>query len=352
MTTMPRMFKLLATILALSAILNPLASAFAFSASIRGPSRQLSASSFIGTRNQYNIIDNKNSLSMFLNEDNFDASLTLALPLLSASLAVPTTTTSMTDISPDPNVEVEMLNNMAHLTMDVCTVFVHDNCLCRVLEVFGRVLAMGADYAPDHVILGDEFVFQMLMLGIATKGLVTSLVPKVAAIFAVTSQKDIRAYLSLFKKTGITWAQYRTMKALALEWVEIQPGQIITSDEQSSLDENIYFLYSGEANVESEGKHLHTVTQECMSPRLNDVQSMTPLGEMGFVRRLYNSHQRENSTASKRTTTKAGPNGATLLQIDTSKLTMLMDNDSNLAQSIQCLLINGMQNKLLSVMST
>mmetsp|Transcript_1390 Transcript_1390/g.1943 ORF Transcript_1390/g.1943 Transcript_1390/m.1943 type:complete len:301 (-) Transcript_1390:245-1147(-) len=289
---------------------------------------------------------------MYLGEGNFDPSLTLALPFLSTSLVVPAATTSMAQSSPDPNVEVEVLNNMAHLTMDVCTFFVQDTCVCRVLEVFGRVLAMSADYAPDHAILGDEFVFQMIMLGIAMKGLVSSLLPKAAAIFAVTSQKDIRAYLSLFRKTGLTWMQYRTLKALAFEWVDVHPGQIITSDEKSFVDQNIYYLYSGEVNVESEGKHLHSINQECMAPRLNDVQSMTLFGELRFVCRLYNSYHGISSLSYAKTTTKVGPKGATLLRVDTSKLTMLMDNDANLAQSIRCLLMNGMQDKLLSVLCT
>ena len=57
----------------------------------------------------------------------------------------------------------------------------------------------------------------------------------------------------------------------------------------------------------------------------------------------------EVSTTTKsypRTTVKAGDSGATLLRIHTSNLVMLMDQDVDLAHSVQSLLFHGMHARL------
>ena len=70
------------------------------------------------------------------------------------------------------------------------------------------------------------------------------------------------------------------MKALAFDWVDVEPGQIITSDEHHSNlsscdgDENIYCLYRGEALVQSNGKHLQTVP---LQRKVRVVKGKSPL---------------------------------------------------------------------------
>eukprot|EP00521_Asterionellopsis_glacialis_P001874 CAMPEP_0195248816 /NCGR_PEP_ID=MMETSP0706-20130129/1755_1 /TAXON_ID=33640 /ORGANISM="Asterionellopsis glacialis, Strain CCMP134" /LENGTH=176 /DNA_ID=CAMNT_0040300519 /DNA_START=106 /DNA_END=636 /DNA_ORIENTATION=+ len=154
------------------------------------------------------------------------------------------------------------------------------------------------------------------------------------------------------------------MKAVAFDWVEVQPSHIITSDETFfQNNQNIFWLYKGEAHVQSEGKHLHTVTQDLPPRTLNP---MTILGEMDYARSLDKRDNRglkkkENASCIvgdsiagrsesllfAKTTIEAGPSGATLLRIDTSKLTILMNNDAQMAQSVRCLFMIEMQEKLM-----
>jgi len=223
---------------------------------------------------------------------------------------------------------------------------------------------MTADYVPDHSILREELAFQLLMLFVASNGLIKSTIPIAAAAFATTSARDVRTYLLLFQETGLTWVQYKTMVALAFDWIEVESGFIVTSDEGETEDENIYWLYRGEAHVQSQGRLLQTVVRGNKDPRRSDNHSMALMGEMSFARRLDNrkgttssgKNKKKNgtpkgdslpSTSFPKTTTKAGgPTGATLLRINTSKLTMLMDNDEQLAQSIRCLFMTEMQEKV------
>jgi len=332
---------------------------------------------------------NASRLSMYLDFQDVDAALTLATPLLGTSFVVPpslltnaaaaaTNTASPITVAnmimSDPEIEVEILNDMAHVTLDMAGFFIPATIALRLFAVIGRIFVMGADYIPDHTILSEEFIFQLFMLAIASKGLFNSMLPIAASIFAVTSRRDVRTYLVLFRQTGLTWTQYRAMKALALDWIDVPPGHVITSDEQANVttrDENFYWLYRGQANIRSNGTHLQTVVQKFEAPRRNGLHSMALLGEMDFALRLDNRKQSNNprkknhkssfatgqcneeSSSSSATspfskaTISAGPAGATLLRINTSKLIMLMDNDAQLAQSIRCLLMTEMQEKLL-----
>lgn len=219
---------------------------------------------------------------------------------------------------------------------------------------------MTADYVPDHSILGTELAFQLSMLSIASYGLMKSTLPILTAASTVTSTRDMRTYLLLFRETGLTWVQYKVMVALAFDWIEVKPGCVITSDEEEAIaDEHMYWLYSGEAHVHSQDRLLQTVRRDNKDPRRSDAHSIALLGEMGFARGLDNykgtSEKINRKNASKgespplsfsMTTTKAGgQNGATLLRMNTSKMTFLMENDEKMAKSIRCLCMTKMQEK-------
>jgi hypothetical protein len=184
----------------------------------------------------------------------------------------------------------------------------------------------------------------------------------------------------------MTWPQYKTLSATTLDWVTIEPGEIVTSDELSSLDagndENridkyIYWLYAGETVVESQGKVLHKVKRAVGGPTTSLKQDAGRglLGEMRLLRhmqakeregrlgkRKVKKHNKDKgkdasskdedneattaTMAYPRTTVKAGDAGATLLRIHTSNLVMLMDHDVELAHAVRSLLFQGMHDKL------
>jgi hypothetical protein len=319
---------------------------------------------------------------------------TLALPLVLAFAASLFDTTSLSGLTlflSSPLIEAEVLNDMA-LALDLARFFGPANLTIRVAAVLGRIAAMGADYLPDHYMHTEELVFQCFMLGLAWMALVKSAMPVILSIIASNiTLRDGKAFSLLFGPAGMTWPQYKTLSATTLDWVTIEPGEIVTSDELSSLDagndENridkyIYWLYSGETVVESQGKVLHKVKRAVGGPTTSLKQDAGRglLGEMRLLRHMQakdmqikerggrlgkrkaknQNNNRDRDTINKdkdrivstttktyrRTTVKAGDTGATLLRIHTSNLVMLMDQDVDLAHSVRSLLFQGMHAKL------
>jgi hypothetical protein len=305
---------------------------------------------------------------------------TLALPLVlafAASLFDGTSLSGLTLLLSSPLVEAEVLNDMA-LTLDLARFFGPANLTLRAAAVLGRIAAMGADYLPDHFMNPEEVVFQCFMLGLAWMALVKSAMPVVLSIIASSiTLRDGKAFSLLFGPAGMTWPQYKTLSVTALDWVTVEPGEIVTSDELSSLDavgdgnrmdKYIYWLYAGETVIESQGKHLHNVTRVVGGPTTSLKQDAGRglLGEMRLLRHMQakerggrsgkrkaknhnKDKEHEETTTTKsypRTTVKAGDTGATLLRIHTSNLIMLMDQDLDLAHAVRSLLFQGMHAKL------
>jgi len=250
---------------------------------------------------------------------------------------------------------------MAHLTLDIATLIARGTVILRFMTVVGKLFAMGADYVSDATIQPEELIFQIFMLILSFKDFIHSISPTVLAFFhgKSISIKDGRTFQVLFRKAGVTWAQYKALSVCALEWVTVAPGQVITSDEGFSNDKNddssVYWLYSGQARVESKGRPLHQVTRH-RAPRLKDVaaRGIGLFGEMRLVEGIHN-HGDNKAEDDQHTYPKisvcAGDAGATLLRINIHKLKHMMAHDSHLADSIHRLLILSMQDKLLAHMT-
>ncbi|EEC44496.1 predicted protein [Phaeodactylum tricornutum CCAP 1055/1] len=295
------------------------------------------------------------------------ATSTMALPVflastvpLAGSLEAPSTAfAAFIAVLPaiDPSVEAEVLNDMAHVALDLTTFFGPTKILIRCFMVIGRLFAMGADYLPDHSMHPEELVFQLFMLCVAWCGLLKAALPMALATFASKiSLRDGKSYNSLFEPAGMTWSQYKAMSAFALDWIEVGPGEIITSDEDAKEDQYFYWLYCGDATVESNGNLLYTVERPKSSGFIAGCSDDAGLGLFGETRllRLMDASKRNNNKLKKssskkaylRTTVEAGPSGATLMRVKISNLNRLMAFDQDLAQTIRNLLFQTMQDKL------
>jgi hypothetical protein len=136
----------------------------------------------------------------------------------------------------------------------------------------------------------------------------------------------------------------------------VGPGEIITSDEDAKEDQYFYWLYCGDATVESNGNLLYTVERPKSSGFIAGCSDDAGLGLFGETRllRLMDASKRNNNKLKKssskkaylRTTVEAGPSGATLLRVKISNLNRLMAFDQDLAQTIRNLLFQTMQDKL------
>jgi hypothetical protein len=384
--TMRRMIPLVVFILFCPDSSNCFASRYTFGRStIPTVSVLPQLSTFIGTKSN-------TKLQVFRNDPESVSKLTsplaagtLALPIVLASAASLFGATSVSAATPDsaivtgvtsllssPLIEAEVLNDMAHLTLDLASFFGPARLAIRAAAVLGRMAVMGADYLPDHSMLPEELVFQFFMLGLAWMALVKSAMPVVLSVMASNiTLRDGKAFSLLFGPAGMTWPQYKALSVTALDWVKVEPGETVTSDELSSpddVDEYIYWLYAGETVVESQGKVLHNVKRAVggTTTSLKEDAGRGLLGEMRLLRHMQakdrggpfskrkaknhnKDKEHEDTTSTKsypRTTVKAGDAGATLLRIHTSNLVMLMDHDVDLAHSVRSLLFRGMHDKL------
>lgn len=239
----------------------------------------------------------------------------------------------------DPLIEAQLLTDMSHLGLDLAVFLGPGMIALRLLAVVGRLCTMAADYLPDHAMLPEEFVFQSFMLTVAFVGLAkAALLPTFAAFSQKVTVKDVKTFRSLFAPAGTTWAQFKALSVCAFKWIEVQDGDIITTDEDpDNEDEYIYWLSSGSISVESAGATLYNVNRTASK----EDAGRGLVGERRLLRRLGN----DRSGSGPRTTVRATSN-ATLLRIHTPNLKMLMDNDQDFADTIRTLLFQGMEAKL------
>lgn len=281
----------------------------------------------------------KTTLAM-LDQTSTTSVFTMVSPLLSMSFVTHPFASHVTATPTyiDPVVEAELLTDMAHVALDFVAFFGPATMVIRLMAIIGRLFTIGADYVPDHAMNIEEVIFQAVMLAMASSGFIQSIMPAFLATSTQTTFRDSRIFLKTFSRAGMSWMQYKTMAAVALDWIQVDGGTIIMSEEMSnpSLQDYFFFLYEGSVSIHSQGEDLIEVT----TPSL--------LGEIQFARKLDGELE---ETDFPKTTIKAGVQGATLLRIHSSKLVNLMKNDDKLAKSIRSLIFKAMQEKLSSAMT-
>jgi CRP-like cAMP-binding protein len=243
---------------------------------------------------------------------------------------------------PDPLVEAQVLNDISHLGLDLAAFLGPGMLYVRLAAIAGRLCTMAADYLPDHLILPEEFAFQLFMLAMGAVGLAkAAMLPTFAATASKVTLRDGKAYLSLFAPAGMSWTQYKALSVVALDWVTLKEGEH-ASDDGSSM----YWLFSGHVNVStSSGAVLHVSRVH----KQTHAAGCALLGERRFMRRL------ETRTAASLTASSPSPstmtiqamsNSTTMLRIDTVALLMFMESDPKLADTIRTLLFQSMEAKL------
>ncbi|KAI2496458.1 hypothetical protein MHU86_18042 [Fragilaria crotonensis] len=257
------------------------------------------------------------------------SSFMIASPLFSAAFAP-----AMTPL--DPFLEAELFQDAAHFALDFASLLGPATVAIRALAVIGRIFVMASDYVPDHAMMPEELLFQMAMLCISSATLARSVAP--AFTQKELTMRDRKSYASLFRPSGVTWMQYKFLSNAALEWVEVTPGAIITTDEMTVEGErkDLFWLYKGQVDIQSMGERLQQISSK----------RGLLLGDLSFA----------SPTSSRseypKTTVKAGTNGATLLRIDTVKLKSMMKNDDSLDRAIRNMILDAMHARIASLLSS
>lgn len=321
-------------------------------------------------------------------------------------------------LSSDPVILAEILNDMSHVALDFANtlfgqIFSNSRTACtysrnviiRGAAIIGRLFALSADYLPDHRVVPEELVFQMVMLTLAWVALFRALLPWALATFvfpastgswgglmgglAATTQqpstvRDGKAFSLLFQPAGVTWSQFKAMSAFCLDWVTLEPGQVVMmeGDEQNNDQQHIYWLYSGEMVMHHNGKAVWNVTRNSPKApaagtgilgeeRLLEIVDQVSKNKKTSKAVLKNKKKEETTTGeaaatnNKLVTVTAGQGPlvqdstcsglnetvtnhrkTTIMRIHADKLKLLMQSDPDLVEAIRTLVLQCMQDKL------
>ena len=319
------------------------------------------------------------SMKMYIND---------MMPLTSVDMPVLPPTAASFDIvraasrliSSDPEIEVEILNDISHVALDASTFLSPNTAWLRLCNVIGRVLILSSDYIQSDVmnITPDEWVFETIMLAISTQLFLKSAAPLMLAVFSsALSVRDRRAYYLLFEAVGLTILQFKSLiVSKTFDWVEYEPNETVELD-----GEYMYFLYSGEAgkykNKDTITLNIGASSSSRLSIQMTEKSSESSIskreegsrignrifGDVQFAEALEAAAYERTKKKSKKGTAKmtqetnststsqarsfvVGSTGASMLRISTSKLLKLMKDDNELTNSIQRLVLLCMQEKL------
>eukprot|EP00547_Thalassionema_nitzschioides_P007360 CAMPEP_0194209986 /NCGR_PEP_ID=MMETSP0156-20130528/7925_1 /TAXON_ID=33649 /ORGANISM="Thalassionema nitzschioides, Strain L26-B" /LENGTH=268 /DNA_ID=CAMNT_0038937259 /DNA_START=313 /DNA_END=1119 /DNA_ORIENTATION=- len=237
----------------------------------------------------------------------------------------------------DPFVEAELFNDAAHVALDLTQFLGPATVAIRLFAVLGRIFCITSDYLPDHAINPEELVFQFTMLALASTAFGQSLNSIVLSYGKELTMRDRKCFASLFYPGGVSWMQYKMLTASVLEWEEVAPGSVITSDEfEIDLKQSLYWLYSGEATVEFQGRVLQEVVPK----------TVHLFGDLTFAPNKGRKKLVSAARSYPKTTMRAGAKGAKVLRINTPKLQTLMEQDDSLDRAIREILLEAMQERI------
>lgn len=237
----------------------------------------------------------------------------------------------------DPFVEAELFNDAAHVALDLTQFLGPATVAIRLFAVLGRIFCIASDYLPDHEINPEELVFQFTMLALASTTFAQSLNAIVLSYGKELTMRDRKCFASLFYPGGVSLMQYKMLATSAFTWEEAVPGSVITSDEFGiDSKQGLYWLYSGEATVESRGRILQKVLPK----------TVHLFGDLAFTPSNSRKKMVATATSYPKTTLRAGTKGAKVLRINSQKLQELMEQDESLDRAIREILFDVMQERI------
>lgn len=288
----------------------------------------------------------------------------LAFPMFVAS-SVPFGSGAASSVldAADPIMEAEVLNDLAHVSLDIMGLLGPATVLMRLSAVCGRLFAISADYVPDHTVLPGEIVFQCVMLAFAWLGLVKAAIPLAMSQFASgLSLRDGKAFAAIFAPTGMTWEQFKALSVYSLDWITVSPGQVIATQETNHNntvnDDHIYWLFSGNMSVTSQGREIYKVSRQGRVGKPSDAAGLWNEGVLLQRSKSNKVSKKKNKKTAvqsqeqaaaffpKTTIHATGDKEAILLRLNTPRVTQLMETDPKLAELLRTLVFQGMQAKL------
>ena len=275
--------------------------------------------------------------------------------ILSSSDAFATVGTAFRTSTPKTNLKMglfenipAMMNNdvsatfstLSHLALDVGTAVISPQHTAglRLIESIGQMFSLLSYCSSNQCIQSDELMYQALKMTFSFFLLVKTTIPVMKSSLnhiintdnCPLSSRDKQAYEDLFEPIGLSWLHYNTLKHNgALEWINLNsndklnlPSYIYDTNKRPTLkdltrrvlENEIYWLQEGSANIEN-------------------------ASNLVFASNVFESASNERSII-------AGGNGATILKINSHKISKLLENDTKLESCMQSLVFIGACNKM------
>ena len=252
-----------------------------------------------------------------------------------------------------PQLEAEILADMSHLFIDITPLLEAPTIILRLSILMGRLLAMESDYLPDQMIVKDDLVFELPLLGLSSVLTWRSLVPFLKAVTTKTSALDEIVFKQLFEPVGVNPIQFRSMVATCIDWEVLDPGaQVVCEHDDPSADETVYlyWLYEGDVIGTYEGIDW-THIERHNGKSIDDPSAVGLLSDSKFLYSLDLKETRKNKVEIENvkypmSTFRVGQQGATLMRIESDALYDLMEHDEHLAASIRKLLLKSLHRKV------
>jgi len=354
---------------------------------------------------------NKHSFPLHLSSSPIPSDANGFIDYLSHLIRNPLTFSSQggsVDLESSPLLEAQVLNDLSHLASDLAVYITPATSYLRLAAFIGRILSLTSDYLEDYTILPEEFIFEHAMLFTTLGLLIKSVAPILQSSFVQTTEFDEDAYRMLFEPIGVSWTQYKSLKATScIDWVTIDANTVLVNEHEAQAfkpslivdnatfaselgnlfrdsQENeapsfnqtdyMYWLYRGEVSVSYDGKKYYDVTRT-RGKYIDDPEALGFLADMRFLYVMDRNRRRKRLMELRRVNTKtkvksheflgsftpqslslkAGytmatitvkNNEAILLRVNGTKLLQLMEDDEPLSNAVRLLLMMSLQRKI------
>jgi hypothetical protein len=203
------------------------------------------------------------------------------------------------------------------------------------------------------MIVKDDLVFEVPLLGLSTVLAWRSLVPFLKAVTTKTSPLDELVFKQLFEPVGVNPIQFRSMVATCIDWQILDPGaQVVCENDDLCADETVYlyWLYEGDVTGTYEGIHW-THIERHNGKSIDDPSAAGLLSDSKFLYSLDLKEKMKNNVEIEyvkypMSTFQVGQQGATFMRIESDALYDLMEHDEHLAASIRKLLLKSLHRKV------
>jgi hypothetical protein len=263
---------------------------------------------------------------------------------MSAAIAQQDLSGSMDDMC-DPFSEGQICGDMANVAFDMHGAFRNSAMTAGILSVLGRTFSIAANYLPHHSSSPVQLVCQSVLLLTAVNDLVKTVHRETSkSALAPASLQEGRAFRAYFGPAGLSWSQFKAISSTAIDFVTFEEGDIISDEEDSDF---LYWLYSGEVAIASRIRK-YQVLRETSVPRRSDSSKPCMMGIWGDIEFSRKSKTKTSGASFvPKSSLRSGSDGTTMVRIHAPTLKKMMEEDVDLARSVESVLFKSVHDKAL-----